>query len=76
MLDAIAAQIHYEHTVRNLPRKFDLKDARIGQKESDRSALKRVLANKYVELAEKDSKIRDLQTQQEDSQHFESSIFD
>lgn len=60
-LDAIAAQVHHEHTFRNLQRELDLKDKQIARVESDNSALERALANKDAELSEKDSKIRDLE---------------
>ena len=80
-LDAIAAQVHHEHTVRNLQPELDLKDERIAQVESDRSALERVVANKDAELtekdvalAEKDSKIRELEKQLEDIRHSEATL--
>lgn len=47
-LDTIAAQVHHEHTVRNLQRELNLKDERIVRVESDNSALERALANKYA----------------------------
>jgi len=73
-LDAIVAQVHHEHTVRNLQRELDLKEERIAQVESDRSALERVLANKDAELSEKDSRIRNLEKQLEDIRHSESTL--
>lgn len=70
-LDAIEAQVHHEHTARNLQRELNLKDEKIARVESDNSALERSLANKYADLLEKDSKIRDLEKQMEASRHSE-----
>lgn len=80
-LNTIAAQVHHEHTVRNLQRELDLKEERIAQVESDKSALERTLANKDAELSEKDaelsekdSRIRDLEKQLEDIRHSEATL--
>lgn len=65
-LNAIAEQVHYEPTVRNLQLEFDLKDERIAQVESQISALKRALADKDTELSEKVARLSEKEAELSD----------